>query len=134
MVSVVLWGLIFVEQDTPFWMLLTAHIVLSIGLALMFTPLFTVSLGSLPPKLYSHGSAMLGTTQQVAGAAGTALFVAIMTLRADGLSAGGASVLAATTGGIKAAFLCGMIISLAAIAAAFFIRKPEHGPWPASHH
>jgi len=134
MLSLVLAGLVFIQQDTPFWMFLIAHIVLSIGLALMFTPLFTVSLGSLPPKLYSHGSAMLGATQQVAGAAGTALFVAIMTLRAAGLSAGGASVLAATTGGIKAAFLCGSIISLGAIAAAFFIRKPEHGPGPASHH
>jgi len=134
MLSLVLGGLVFIQQDTPFWMFLIAHIVLSIGLALMFTPLFTVSLGSLPPKLYSHGSAMLGATQQVAGAAGTALFVAIMTLRAAGLSAGGASVLAATTGGIKAAFLCGTIISLGAIATAFFIRKPEHGSGPASHH
>ncbi|WFU11363.1 DHA2 family efflux MFS transporter permease subunit (plasmid) [Rhizobium sp. CB3090] len=126
--SVVMGGLVFIQQDTPFWMLLVAHIVLSIGLALMFTPLFTVSLGSLPPNLYSHGSAMLGATQQVAGAAGTALFVAIMTLRATSLSAGGVGALAATTGGIKAAFLCGTIISLGAIVAALFIRKPEHGP------
>ncbi len=62
MLSLVLAGLVFIQQDTPFWMFLIAHIVLSIGLALMFTPLFTVSLGSLPPKLYSHGSAMLGAT------------------------------------------------------------------------
>jgi DHA2 family lincomycin resistance protein-like MFS transporter len=124
LVSLSMWGLIFVELHTPVWMLLVAHIMLSIGLALLFTPLFTVSLGSLPPHLYSHGSAMLGTTQQVAGAAGTALFVAIMTLRATSLSAGDAGTLAATTGGIKAAFLCGAIISLAAVAAAFFIKKP----------
>ncbi|MBB6304257.1 DHA2 family efflux MFS transporter permease subunit [Rhizobium leucaenae] len=132
--STVMGGLVFIQQDTPFWMLLIAHMVLSIGLALMFTPLFTVSLGSLPPNLYSHGSAMLGTTQQVAGAAGTALFVAIMTLRATSLSAGGANALAATTGGIKAAFLCGMVISLGAIVAALFIRKPEHGPDMGHHH
>ncbi|MBA8901704.1 MDR family MFS transporter [Phyllobacterium sp. P30BS-XVII] len=124
LLSLVMWGLIFVQQDTPYWMLLIAHIVLSIGLALMFTPLFTVSLGSLPPKLYSHGSAMIGTTQQVAGAAGTALFVAIMTLRAASVSAGGGDILAATTGGIKTAFLCGAIISLGAVLASFFVKKP----------
>jgi len=88
MLSLVMSGLIFLQQDTPVWLLLIAHIVLSIGLALMFTPLFTVSLGSLPPNLYSHGSAVLGAAQQVAGAAGTALFVAVMTLRAAALSSG----------------------------------------------
>jgi MFS transporter, DHA2 family, lincomycin resistance protein len=130
----VMWALTFVQQDTPVWALLIAHVALSIGLALMFTPLFTVSLGSLPPRLYSHGSAMIGTTQQVAGAAGTALFVAILTLRAAALAAGGANVAEATTGGIKAAFFCGAIISLGAIVAALFIRKPEGNPGAGGHH
>jgi DHA2 family lincomycin resistance protein-like MFS transporter len=134
MLSLVMSGLIFLQQDTPVWLLLIAHIVFSIGLALMFTPLFTVSLGSLPPNLYSHGSAVLGTAQQVAGAAGTALFVAVMTLRAAALSSGGANSLAATTGGIKAAFFCGAIISLSAIAAAFFIKKPKVAPSIPAHH
>ncbi|WP_375449733.1 DHA2 family efflux MFS transporter permease subunit [uncultured Devosia sp.] len=133
LLSVALWGLTLVQQDTSFWAVLGAHLVLSVGLALMFTPLFTVSLGALPPNLYSHGSAMIGTTQQVAGAAGTALFVAIMTLQAAGLAAGGAEALAATTGGIKAAFLCGAIISLLAVVAAFFIRKPVGGQPGMSH-
>jgi DHA2 family lincomycin resistance protein-like MFS transporter len=125
LLSLALWGLTFIQRDTSVWLLLIAHLTLSIGLALMFTPLFTVSLGALPPHLYSHGSAMLGATQQVAGAAGTALFVAIMTLESAGLAAAGADLHAVTTGGIKAAFLCGAIISLGAVVAAFFIRKPE---------
>ncbi len=79
--SGVMWSLTFISTTTSVWVVLAIHIVLSIGLALMFTPLFTVSLGSLPPKLYSHGSAIIGTTQQVAGAAGTTLYVAIMTWR-----------------------------------------------------
>ncbi len=40
----------------------------------MFTPLFTSALGSLRSELYAHGSATVGTVQQLAGAAGTALF------------------------------------------------------------
>ncbi len=61
-----------VAVTTPWWQLLIAHLCLSLGLAFMFTPLFTISLGALPPHLYGHGSAMVGTVQQVAGAAGTA--------------------------------------------------------------
>lgn len=132
--SAVMWALTLVQQDTPVWMLLAAHIVLSVGLALMFTPLFTVSLGSLPPKLYSHGSALIGTTQQVAGAAGTALFVAIMTSQAARLSVTGAERLAATTGGIRAAFFCGAIISLVAVGAAFLLKKPPTPTDGASGH
>ena len=44
-------------------------------------PRFTTALNPLPPKLYSHGSAILSTLQQVSGAAGVALLVAIVTLR-----------------------------------------------------
>jgi len=120
----VMWGLTLVQPDTSVWLILVAHLVFSIALALMFTPLFTVSLGSLSPNLYSHGSAMIGTTQQVAGAAGTALFVAIMTLNAARLGSDGVDIVAATTGGIRAAFVWGAVISLGALVAALFVRKP----------
>lgn len=131
--SALMWGLTFIQQDTSYWLLLAAHIVLSIGLALMFTPLFTASLGALPPNLYSHGSAMIGTTQQVAGAAGTALFVAIMTMTGSDAALSGASAAAATTDGIRAAFLCGAIISIGAVVAAFFIKKPASGGHAMGH-
>jgi DHA2 family lincomycin resistance protein-like MFS transporter len=101
---------------------------MSIGLALMFTPLFTVSLGSLPPKLYSHGSAIIGTTQQVAGAAGTTLYVAIMTWRAGLLTQGQADAATATVGGMHSAFLVGALISLAAVAASLYVRRPPAQP------
>ncbi|MBZ9936054.1 DHA2 family efflux MFS transporter permease subunit [Mesorhizobium sp. BR1-1-16] len=128
LVAASLWGLTLVEPHTPFWLLLIAHLVLSVGLALMFTPLFTVSLGALSPNLYSHGSAMIGATQQVAGAAGTALFVAVMTLQTAKQAAAGADPAAALTSGIAAAFLCGAIISLGAVVAAFFVRRPTDAP------
>ena len=46
------------------------HLLLSTGLAFLFTPAFTTALNPLPPNLYSHGSAILSTLQQVSGAAG----------------------------------------------------------------
>jgi len=55
------------------------HMVLMAGLALMMTPLMTESLSELPAHLYSHGSAILATLQQVAGAFGTAVFVSVAT-------------------------------------------------------
>ena len=133
LLSLVMWAATLVQQDTPIWALLTGHLVLSIGLAMMFTPLFTASLGSLKPHLYSHGSAMIGTTQQVAGAAGTALFVALMTLQTASLVAGGVEPVAALAGGVRSAFFVGAVISLFAVAAALFIRKPE-GDGPGMGH
>ena len=105
-------------------MVLLAHVVLSTGLALMFTPLFTAGLGALPTRLYSHGSAMVGTMQQVAGAAGTALFVTVLTLSAAGAAASGASAPEATEAGVRSAFLCGGIISLLAVVGSFGVRRP----------
>ncbi|HKH08640.1 MAG TPA: DHA2 family efflux MFS transporter permease subunit [Agromyces sp.] len=123
-VSAVLWSLTLVTDQTSPWLLLVAHIVLSVALAFMFTPLFTSALGSVEPRLYSHGSAIVGTVQQVAGAAGTALFVTILAAQTATVAATGASVEVATASGIRAAFLVGAILSLAAIVGAFFVRKP----------
>lgn len=124
LVSLVLWALTLVTEHTSPGLVLAAHVVFSLGLALMFTPLFTAGLGAVPPHLYSHGSAIVGTVQQVAGAAGTALLIAVMSLQTASLTAGGASLDAATAGGIRTAFLAGAIISLFAVVAAFFLRKP----------
>jgi len=123
-VSAVFWALTMLTPTTPVWLVLIAHIALSAGLAFLFTPLFTAGLGALTPNLYSHGSAVLGTVQQLAGAAGTALFVTVMSSKALSLGAGGASEAVATTGGVTSAFLYGAIISMGAIVVAFFIRKP----------
>ncbi len=127
-VSAVLWGLTLVDQNTSVWVILGGHIALCIGLAIMFTPLFTASLSSLPMQLYSHGSAILGSVQQVAGAAGVALFVALMTIQASALTAAGTEPVTALASGIRTGFMCGAAISLLAIVAAFFVKKPPANP------
>ncbi|MBB2923048.1 DHA2 family lincomycin resistance protein-like MFS transporter [Cellulomonas cellasea] len=124
-VSIAAWLLATLGEQSSPWLLLTGHVVLSIGLALMFTPLFTASLGSLTPNLYSHGSAMVGTVQQVAGAAGTALFVTVLTARAATLTETGAGAVTSMAGGVHAAFLVGAVISVLAIPAAFAVRVPR---------
>ena len=128
LVSLVMWGLTMVTETTPVYLVLIAHITMSLGLALMFTPLFTAGLGAVPPHLYSHGSAILGTIQQVGGAAGTALLVAVLSAQTAALAAGGASLDAATAGGIRAAFFAAAIISVFGVVGSFFVSKPADAP------
>jgi DHA2 family lincomycin resistance protein-like MFS transporter len=128
LVSLVMWTLTQVGVSTPVWAILVGHITMCLGLALMFTPLFTASLSSLPMQLYSHGSAILGSVQQVAGAAGIALFVALMTIQTSSLLAGGATEVDALAAGIRTGFLCGAIISVFAIVAGVFVKKPPADP------
>ncbi len=124
-VSAALWVMTRLDAGSPVWMVLMAHITLGVGLALLFTPLFTAGLSSIKPGLYSHGSAIIGTVQQFAGAAGTALFVSVMTSRSAPLIARGLAAALATAAGIRAAFTCGAVISLLAIPAVFFVRRPR---------
>jgi MFS transporter, DHA2 family, lincomycin resistance protein len=130
-VSAVLWAMTLLGSATWVGYILVGHVIMSVGFAFLFTPLFTVSLSSLKPSLYSHGSAVIGTIQQVAGAAGVALFIALMSARGSMLAARGLASADALTAGIRSGFLCGAIISLFAVGCVFFVRKPsqnaEHG-------
>jgi MFS transporter, DHA2 family, lincomycin resistance protein len=132
-----LWQFSNLTATTPIWALVGLHMLLMLGLACLFTPSFTAGLNPLPPYLYSHGSAILATLQQVAGAAGVALLVALMASRTAILSDAGLPQLAALNGGIQTAFGVAALISIATLVLAFFIRntKPpvdeqsmEYGP------
>ncbi|WP_426989343.1 DHA2 family efflux MFS transporter permease subunit [Pseudarthrobacter sp. Y6] len=111
-----LWQFSMLDAGTPVWWIVTLHVGLSFGLALLFTPAFTTGLNPLPPHLYSHGSAIMSTAQQVAGAAGTALLVSIFAVvsAASGLVAG-----------MSAAFLTATVIALAAVVLSAMMRKTE---------
>jgi DHA2 family lincomycin resistance protein-like MFS transporter len=102
---------------------------MSIGFAFLFGPLFTTSLSSVPPQLYSHGSAVLGSIQQVAGAAGVALFVAVMTAQSAALAAAGEVPLEALAGGIRTAFIIGAFISFVPVVLSFFVKRPPQQSW-----
>lgn len=119
--SATFWTMTLIGQNTSVWFTFTVYTLLSVGLAFLFTPLFTASLGSLPQPLYSHGSAILGTIQQVAGAAGTALLVTILSAH-QVLGSGRAETATSTAEGVHDALVTAAIISVLAIPAAFLIR------------
>lgn len=126
-VAVAMWGMVFFDQHTwPGWILIV-NILMSLGLAFIFTPLFTVSMSSAPPQLYSHASATLGTIQQLGGAAGTALFISVYTaasLKLSEKTAVTTDVVASTANGTHAAFICGAIIATVALIPAMMIQRP----------
>ncbi|GAB6903886.1 MDR family MFS transporter [Kineosporia succinea] len=120
-----LWGMTTFDMQTGQGTVIAAHVLLSAGLAFMFTPLLTSALGSLPHELYSHGSAIVGTVQQVAGAAGTALFVTVMTRTSATSVSNGVDPLTSVADGVHAALMWGGIISAAAVLLALFVRRPK---------
>ena len=126
--SALLWFYTTFTIDTPVPVIAVAQTVLSIGLAMSFTPLFTASLGSLQPRFYSYGSAVVGTIQQVAGAAGIALMFGVMAAASATAAESGAGELQAQAAGTHAAFLISAILSLPLLVGAFLIRKPADQP------
>lgn len=111
-----LWQFSMLNASSPLWWVVVLYAVLSLGLALLFTPAFTTGLNPLPPHLYSHGSAIMSTLQQVAGAAGTALLVSIF------------AVVSAASGfvaGMQAAFLTATLIAVVAVVLSTMMRKTE---------
>jgi DHA2 family lincomycin resistance protein-like MFS transporter len=113
----VLWAFTTLSAASALWMIIAMHVVLVIGLSLMFTPLMTDALGQLPKELDSHGSAIMATLQQVAGAAGAALFVTVMTLASAGATHG-IDVVSA-----RAAFLCAAVIATVAFPVSLLIGR-----------
>ncbi|MDQ4116411.1 MAG: DHA2 family efflux MFS transporter permease subunit [Actinomycetota bacterium] len=122
-----MWTLSTLDTGSPLWEVVVIQTVMMASLAMMFTPLMTDSLGSLPGELYSHGSAILTTLQQVAGAAGTALFVTVMTLSS---ASGGAP----DVPGVRAAFTVAAVISVVVVLVAFFTgRRPARAEGAPAH-
>jgi DHA2 family lincomycin resistance protein-like MFS transporter len=112
-------------STTPPWCLLAVHVLLMIGFAGIFTPVFSLTLGSLPPALYPHGSSLLATLQQVGAAIGTALVVSVLTWRSATLGTQGLSAAETRVGGLQAAFaVCALLAAVLAGLAQALPKRP----------
>lgn len=133
LVSAALFYYSTVGEHTVWWVLIIVQAAMSVGLAMSFTPLFSASLGSLPRSLYSHGSAVLNTLQQVGGAAGVAVLTVTYSAILHAGEAEGLETATAGAPGARMAFLIAAIISLAAVALSAFVRKPADDVADAMH-
>ena len=105
--SSAMWVMTTFDADTRAWTIVLAHVLMSVGIAVINTPMMSLGLGSLRQELYSHGSAAMTTFKQVAGAAATAGFVALLTVD------------------IRLSFLAAALMSLVAVGVA--LRVPRRG-------
>jgi len=122
LMAATLWTMSMFSAATPIWFVAIANIGVSLGLALLFTPLLTNGLAALRPQLNPHGSAIVGTVQQVAGAAGIALFLSVAAAVAP--PTGDASI---TGDGVRAAFTVAAILATAIIPLVLLVRWERGG-------
>lgn len=134
--AAMIWQFTTLTADSSVAKILTLHIIFSAGLAMLFTPVFATGLNQLPRDLHSHGSAIVSTLQQVAGAVGTALLVTIMSVSSaaylqnitTGITAG--IQRDALTTGLHTSFRVATGIALLALLLSLFIRRsspPDEG-------
>ncbi|MVU81678.1 DHA2 family efflux MFS transporter permease subunit [Nocardia sp. ET3-3] len=114
-ITAALAGFTQLSLTSPYVVLVALHVLLMVSLAGAFTPVFTLGLGALPMHLYSYGSSMLATLQQVAAAFGTALVVTVMTSRTNHLVGSGSNPLDASLSGMRLAFLVSAGLSVVVI-------------------
>lgn len=125
-VALALGGMCLLNPMSPLAQIVATHIVLSLGLGMILTPLLTSTLGALRTELYSHGSAITNTLQQLAGAAGTTLFISVMTATTAASEHAGANSAAAQAEGIHHAFLWGFFLAIVAAGLSFAVRSSAH--------
>ncbi|MEU9716253.1 DHA2 family efflux MFS transporter permease subunit [Streptomyces sp. NPDC047976] len=119
-------------EGTSPWLVLALHVALSAGMAFVFTPVFTSGLSVLPPHLYPHGSAILGSLQQVSAAAGTALVISVMTGHAASAAADGADATGALATGVRWGFGVGAVLGALTVLVALLVRTPPVPEPPAA--
>ena len=123
-----LWGYTFLSEDSSAFMVVGLHVMISTGLSMLFSPLMTTALSALPRSLYAHGSALMSTLQQVAGAAGTALFITLLTVGTASSVAGGLGEVASLMDGVHLAFLSGALVFTVNVVAVWFVKRPAPNP------
>ncbi|MGX9136116.1 MDR family MFS transporter [Rummeliibacillus sp. JY-2-4R] len=108
-----------INTNTSNITIIIMHILLLIGLSFIMMPAQTNGLNQLPRELYTDGTAIMNTLQQVAGAIGTAIAVTVMSITAKGYE----SPITGLVEGVQNSILFGLIISVIALVLSFFTKR-----------
>lgn len=131
LILLAIWLFTGITSATTAGYIVTLHIVLLVGISLVMMPAQTTGLNQLPRRLYPHGTAIMNTLQQVAGAVGTALFVSVLSngskryMETSGDPASPAEGVNALVAGMQDAFWVAFLIGLGALVLGFFVRKAQ---------
>lgn len=133
--AVVMWFFTQIQLDTAASTIILLHCIMSLAMSMIMMPAQTNGLNQLTPQYYPHGSAILSTLQQVAGAIGIAFFMSIMSSgmadHVKELAATNPEALAdvakvtaeSTNAGIHSAFTIGFIFAIIAVVVSFFVKR-----------
>lgn len=128
-VAAMLWFFSNISPGSSIAIIVLLHIGLMVGISMVWMPAQTNGLNQLPSELYPHGTAVMNTLQQVAGAIGTAVAIIILTtgmenyLHNSPAPSKQTEMANAMTLGSQNVFLFAMIVTLIGLAIAFFIRR-----------
>lgn len=128
-VAAMLWFYSDITPVSSIAFIVALHIGLMIGISMVWMPAQTNGLNQLPPALYPHGTAVMNTLQQVAGAVGTAVAVSILTngmekyLHNSSAPNELTELANAMTFGSQHVFVFAMVVTLIGLVMAFFIRR-----------
>jgi DHA2 family lincomycin resistance protein-like MFS transporter len=128
-----LWQFAFITLSTSYSTIMIFNTLLMLGISMVMMPVMTNALNELPPPLYPHGTAIISTLQQVAGAVGTALLVSIMTNSSSNYMENALITkdeptlqILAMIAGMKSAFLFAFELVAIAWIVSFFIKRAVH--------
>ncbi len=79
--AVTTWNFGHLTDATTYGHIMVMYTFRMFGMSMLMMPIMTEGLNNLPPKYYSHGTAMSNTMRQVAGSLGTAFLVTVMSNR-----------------------------------------------------
>lgn len=128
-VMLILWFFTTLTPASSVGLIVALHIILAVGIALIWPASQTNALNSLPSELYSHGSAALNTLMQVVGAMGTAVAVSILTsgknkyLATSSTPTTAEEIANAITAGAQNVFVILMIIAVIGFIIGLFMRR-----------
>ncbi|MDQ6601069.1 MDR family MFS transporter [Bacillus salipaludis] len=128
-VAIMLWCLSSSSPSSSIAFIVALHIGLMVGISMVWMPAQTNGLNQLPPELYPHGTAVMNTLQQVAGAIGTTIAIIILTSGMEKYKhvspapTQPTEMAKAMTFGSQNVFLFAMIVTLISLVLAFFIRR-----------
>lgn len=122
----------FALPGVPTAVFIILQAVLMIAVAMIMMPAQTNGLNQIPERLYPHGTAIFNTLMQISGAIGAALFISVMEsgqqnyLNNSGISnPSPQESIDALKYGSQQSFTTGLILAIASIIIALFIRNSK---------
>ncbi|MDF2836481.1 MAG: lmrB [Paenibacillus sp.] len=128
-VSATVWFFTTLTLASSVAFIVALHIGLMVGISMVWMPAQTNGLNQLPPELYPHGTAVMNTLQQVAGAIGTAIAISLLSGGMEKYlhdSSGPTlpeEIANAMMSGSQHVFIFTFIVTLVSLGIALFIRR-----------